>query len=680
MTLLPPVHLSAQPQTQALTTSEPLSASELRARLVETLNRTGVTDRLKMRFISDAHTTNGLAKITDVQSTDKEMQTNTDLEDILNIKIHDIERSMMQQRSESSKGGTRQIEDRLVQYQQQLELRMQADVREQIARFKELELAQMRIDERKAFQAELAKQKADFDQKMLDATEKFVAAQESEQARLAVKERDLERMNMDLRQKLLDENNKIVMKEVHLRNDAELLAKQVQMERDLLQRRFEDVQRQLAELQSFKEKYTHQMEESMAEYKIRLNKEHGEVLASVEIDRAKIEAERMVLNEKSIAVERMYAAAKSSEDERETLRQQLQIVRERLDQTIREKDDAVYQSKELQLQVEYQSLLKSLMTPKEDLREELGKSHNMEAKWQRECQLLVNKLDLELNRTEELQRRLDEEVLKNRELQRELADTRLLLHQAQSVTPQKPLPSNDLPPVPRVSVDMMPTPSAVLKQAPTTVSAPAATQATNETQKLPTVPLPSPPIPTATTAGTTAATEEDEAATLKRLQEERQRREEQRRKQELEDRMRIQQEKEQLAKQKEQEEAVKREKQRMEALARKQQEDQQRIESEKKAEEERQRQQSEAVKREKEEKEKQEAAKGDHLKDIENDPMMQKYMALVKERRENQAKAAGQPSTSAKAAAVPSFDSPPVRSAASSVSDVFGGTNTADDV
>ncbi|KAI8911442.1 hypothetical protein BC831DRAFT_517467, partial [Entophlyctis helioformis] len=196
----------------------------------------------------------GLAKVNDVPRTEKEVQTNTDLEDILNTKINDIERSIMQQRHESARVKSGIIEDRLFQYQQQLELRMTEDTHAQIARFKEIELAQMRLDERKAFQSEIMRQKADFEQKLLDAQQNIVNSQESERRRLGEKERELERQNLELRQKLLDENNRIVLKEVHLRNEAELQAKEVRLERDMLQRRFEQVQQQVAELQAFKER------------------------------------------------------------------------------------------------------------------------------------------------------------------------------------------------------------------------------------------------------------------------------------------------------------------------------------------------------------------------------------------------------------------------------------------
>jgi chromosome segregation ATPase len=72
------------------------------------------------------------------------------------------------------------------------------------------------------------------------------------------------------------------------------------------------------------------------------------------------------------------------------------------------------------------------MTPKDDLREQLANSRAAETKWQRECLDLVQKLDFELSRSDDLSANLEANQLKVKELERELADLRLLLHQSQS--------------------------------------------------------------------------------------------------------------------------------------------------------------------------------------------------------------------------------------------------------
>ncbi|KAH6570302.1 hypothetical protein BASA60_007791 [Batrachochytrium salamandrivorans] len=438
----------------------------------------------------------GLSHISDIQQTDKEMQTNTDLEDILSAKIDQVEKSLLQGRKESGQLHFRVIEDRLFQYQKQLESQMQQDIKDQLQKFRELELAQMRIDERNNYKAMLSRQKSDFEQKLLENQEGHIITLENERKRIAEQEQSYNGQNLLLRQRLLDESNRTMMKEAQLRNEAELHTKEIQLERDMLQRRVEEVQLQLTELQSFKERYTQKLESSIAQYKIDLNKEHTTIMSGLRVDRVRIDAELLQLKERAIVVEKMHAAVHCVETERDSLKLEIKNIHNTMESLAREKDDAILQAKELQLELlthrgssalefeisslkkqliesektsdrrqeEYQVLIKSLITPKDDLREELSKSRTTEAKWQRECQRLVTNLDLELNRSEELQRQLDDNVLKNRELHRELADTRLLLHQAQSAltTELAQHPTFQPPHTPRMLVyprrDMLPDP------------------------------------------------------------------------------------------------------------------------------------------------------------------------------------------------------------------------------
>ncbi|KAJ1557596.1 hypothetical protein HK096_006355, partial [Nowakowskiella sp. JEL0078] len=170
-----------------------------------------------------------------------------------------------------------------------------------------------------------------------------------------------------------------------------------------------------------------------------------------------------MLAERSKSVEATLAQAKALQKDSETLRESLQAAKEEVETLRRERDEANANAKELRLQVlaqrsntavefeiqslkkqlvesekmnekrqgDYQILLKSFATPNEDTKRELVRVRKLEAKWQRECQKLVLKLDMELSRSEELERKLQDETLKCKELKREVSDLRLVLHQTQ---------------------------------------------------------------------------------------------------------------------------------------------------------------------------------------------------------------------------------------------------------
>jgi DNA-binding protein H-NS len=100
--------------------------------------------------------------------------------------------------------------------------------------------------------------------------------------------KELEKNNIELKQKLLEESSLKILKETEMRNESELMAKRVSLERDLLENQVSQLQKQLQSLDEFKEKYAQKMEESMSKYKIDLNREHFEKISSVEIEKTKL--------------------------------------------------------------------------------------------------------------------------------------------------------------------------------------------------------------------------------------------------------------------------------------------------------------------------------------------------------------------------------------------------------
>lgn len=107
-------------------------------------------------------------------------------------------------------------------------------------------------------------QRKDYDEKINDLKIQLLKEQETERKRSEIREREMDRQNIELRQKLLEESNRIVFKETSLRNYAELQAKENQMEKEVIERRYKEVKEQLQEVQAFKETYTLRTEDSMS--------------------------------------------------------------------------------------------------------------------------------------------------------------------------------------------------------------------------------------------------------------------------------------------------------------------------------------------------------------------------------------------------------------------------------
>ncbi|KAI8830700.1 hypothetical protein BC829DRAFT_125968 [Chytridium lagenaria] len=405
-----------------------------------------------------------LSKIGNVNVMEREAQTDIDDAEYLEMQIRKADRDNTFQNRESNRMMAKSIEERMQRYQSDLEARMKLELEQQLAKFKEIEVASMRVEERQKFAIEITHVKGDYEARMLQQRERLAESNDDIRRKLDAREKEIERGNLEFRQRLLDEGNRNLMTERNLRSEAELAAKSLTLERDSLQRRLDEARSEIGELHGFKDRYTAKMQEAMSQYKIDLNKEHAGILQAAQVERAKIETEKLVLDEKIKAVEQMMQQTRDSQHEMEELRLNLKETRVQLDETIREREDALHEVRELKLQVsshktstalefeiqslkiqlvdaekmaikrqeDYQSLLKSLMGPKEETQKELLKARKGEQKWQRQCSELVAKLDIEMNRADEWQRKYDDEVVRCKELLREISDLRNVLHQTRA--------------------------------------------------------------------------------------------------------------------------------------------------------------------------------------------------------------------------------------------------------
>ncbi|KAJ3237441.1 oxidative DNA demethylase [Chytriomyces hyalinus] len=405
-----------------------------------------------------------LSRVLEIPAHEKECQTELDETETVETELRRLDNTFLSSSKLSNRGLLNAMESRVSKFQQELELRMENEMETQLSRFKDVELAKMRIEERSKYVNEVAHVRGEYELKLVEQRERIMETEEGQRKWIEEREKDLEAANLELRQRILEESNRTVLLESQLRSEAQLSVKSLTMENATLRQKLQDSKQHMEELESFKERYATKTQEAIAQYKIDLNREHSELVSNVQVEKAKIESEKAILVERSRVAERMLAQVEESHSEMEDLRNQLKTLRTLLHEANREKEDAIFKARDLKLQVssqssaaavefeihslktqlleaekmgakrqeEYQSLLKSFMAPQNDLQKENAKLRKSESKWQRECQELVAKLDLELNRNETLERQLENEVLRNKELKRDLAEARILLHRLQA--------------------------------------------------------------------------------------------------------------------------------------------------------------------------------------------------------------------------------------------------------
>jgi len=407
-----------------------------------------------------------LALCTSIPLLNKDSQTETDQQDVLEWSIRQCDKDASLKSIQSHKMNVIAMEERMLRYQADVDSRMKMEMEDQLSKFKELELAHVRIEERHRYASELQRMKLEFDKKTVEIAARSNDTQESDRKRLDARELEMEKQNSELRSKLLEESRRTLVAEMTAKTDAELMAKELKMDRDALQKKHEEAMAQIAELSTMKDRYAEKLHENTTRYKIDLNREHAAMISSVEIEKTRLESERSILSERQKIAEQLFAQSRAMNDETESLRNQVKNLKSTLANCESDRDSAREKIRDLELQVniqhnstalefelsslkrqlfeaektaqarqeEYQAKMLKYINPEEKqqvqrLNEELENLRKSESKWQRECQTLVYKLDIEINRNEDLQKKYGASVMMCKELRRDMSQLRLLLHQ-----------------------------------------------------------------------------------------------------------------------------------------------------------------------------------------------------------------------------------------------------------
>ncbi|KAJ3284408.1 oxidative DNA demethylase [Rhizoclosmatium sp. JEL0117] len=398
-----------------------------------------------------------VSQVLDISVLEKECQTNMDDVEILDSELRRIHNSINPLTAHRL---NETLEQRIHAFQQSLELRLSNDKEQEIRQFKELELAKIRVEERARYQSEISVLRADFERRLVEERGKQGENEEAMRKWVSEREKELERGNIELRQKVLEEQNRVTLTDQKVRAEMESRLRSFELENDRLKKSCQEYEGLAKEYEREREREREREQEIRAG----MERDHAEAVASVRVEKAKIDAEKAILSERTKILQRQLQEVNEAQTEMQDLRDQVKSLRNLLRDAQRERDDALFLTRDLKLQVnsqttgsalefeihslktqlleaeqisarrqdEYQNLLKSFMAPQNELQKEVNKLRKSESRWQRECQDLVAKLDLELNRNEELQQKLEEEILKNKELKRDISEFKLLLHRIQT--------------------------------------------------------------------------------------------------------------------------------------------------------------------------------------------------------------------------------------------------------
>ena len=117
--------------------------------------------------------------------------------DSLDLKMKELDSLFKVKRSTNGKRDDDEVEDRIIAFQKRLETIMKIDMEQQVSlllmifklqKYKDFELAQLRLEERKSYQSHISRLKSEYEQKILDMQQEMLFMEEKDGKRWASRE------------------------------------------------------------------------------------------------------------------------------------------------------------------------------------------------------------------------------------------------------------------------------------------------------------------------------------------------------------------------------------------------------------------------------------------------------------------------------------------------------------
>lgn len=125
-------------------------------------------------------------------------------------------------------------EEKFIKYKTEMEQRYKSDYENQIKRFKEIELSQMRIEENKKYLTKIENLRDEYEKEYKEKYEKLKQKEEESNKRILEKEKEIETIKFDNRQKFQEELNLLKAKEEEMNKKVDNEMSKLKLEQDKL--------------------------------------------------------------------------------------------------------------------------------------------------------------------------------------------------------------------------------------------------------------------------------------------------------------------------------------------------------------------------------------------------------------------------------------------------------------
>ncbi|KAK7097785.1 centriole and centriolar satellite protein ofd1-like [Littorina saxatilis] len=390
----------------------------------------------------------------------------------LDAKLHSLEELYSSRRDELSRSNRTAVEERLLHYQRQLEDRYNSQLKLELARMRDSEIAVMRMEEKENGRRELEQMKRELQRTYQEKYDSLVERERNSIERLQKEQELQEKEVYSQRQMLLAEIESIRQREAEVKREAEVNKREKQLTEDRSRAKEDELRRREMEIRNKEIQFDQRLQNEMAQFKLDQQAKFIDRIQNVEVREAKVKEEERILSEEKSKVqaqkdelrdkthrvnelETSLQEAKHSEvsatrhnefinaklrdmSDYKTLKEQsvsqrneLETLRTRLSEVLNMNERERGRQEELLRELRRPSpetlmMQRDLERARENLRQE-------QVVFEQQKNLLESRLKDELDRNRELVQRLEEQMLQMKEMNREVVDLRKQLAMTQTV-------------------------------------------------------------------------------------------------------------------------------------------------------------------------------------------------------------------------------------------------------
>jgi oral-facial-digital syndrome 1 protein len=189
-----------------------------------------------------------------------------------------------------------------------VDARMRADLADEIARMREVEISQVRIEEASKFRVKMQEYRNELEQVHQEKLSRLKQREAETIERCKLKEKEIENASFDHRQKVIKDMEILQIKEQEIKRGIDVSRKELQFEKQNVERLRIELEAKIKDTEFIKKDCDRKIQEEIETYKLRYDREHES------LDQSLIKRKREI-DEREYLLETREAKCKEAESE-----------------------------------------------------------------------------------------------------------------------------------------------------------------------------------------------------------------------------------------------------------------------------------------------------------------------------------------------------------------------------